>query len=115
MAKGNGWRGCENVFMIPHGEWSDPDLVWEDKYTNIEYTFNYWDIENALWEMFLEDTGHADNESNIPEVEIEFDKYIQEEDRAEWYLRDVIAGGYFNDCPNNDWHDLYAERREKYA
>ncbi|MBO7734834.1 MAG: hypothetical protein J6S67_19900 [Methanobrevibacter sp.] len=77
------WRGEEKIDMIWHGEWADPELEYKD------HTFNYWDIEDALWEMFLEETGHKDSESNDPSVEIEFNKYIQ--DNAVDYLEDMIA------------------------
>ena len=92
-----GWRGT-NVELVSHGNWADPDLVWGG------YTFNYWDIEDALWSMFLEETGHNDSESNDPDVEAEFDKYVQ--DNYEGYLSDVIAGGYF-DKGSTNWHDRY--------
>lgn len=100
------WRGCEDVFMVSHGEWADPDLVWKD------YTFNYWDIENALWDMYLEDNGiterdtYTEGTSNIDEYyENGFSIYCQEHVAS--YMEDVIDGGYFNGCPNNNWHDLY--------
>lgn len=90
------YRGAKNVRFVGHGEWSDPDLVYKG------YTFNYWDIENALWDMFLEDTGHTDSESGVPEVEAEFDEYVR--NHVDDYLDDVIYGGYFADG-SKSWHD----------
>lgn len=84
-----GWRGSDEIEVVSHGEWADPDLVYKD------YTFNYWDIEDALWDNFLEETGHKDSESEDPKVEAEFDKYVQ--DNAVGYLEDCIAFGYFKD------------------
>ena len=84
-----GWRGSDEIEVVSHGEWADPDLVYKD------YTFNYWDIEDALWDNFLEETGHKDSESGDPKVEAEFDKYVQ--DNAVGYLEDCIAFGYFKD------------------
>lgn len=92
-----GWRGTP-VKMVSHGSWGDPDLVWNG------YTFNYWDIEDAMWSMFLEETGHKDSESNDPAVEEEFNKYVQ--DNYEDYLGDVIFGGYFDEG-SKSWHDRY--------
>lgn len=89
MAKRGNWRGCPDIIMVSRNEWDDPDLIYDG------LTFNYWDIEDALWDMFLEDTGHKDNESNNPEVEEEFSAYVRE--NAPAYLDDVIAGGYFED------------------
>lgn len=71
MEQNNGWRGCKNVQMIWHGEWGDPELEAEG------YTANYWDIENSMWYEFLEETGHTDSESDVPEVEEEFNQWLQ--------------------------------------
>lgn len=96
-----GWRGTP-VKIVSHGSWGDPDLVWNNG--EEEYTFNYWDIEDAMWNMFLEETGHKDSESNDPKVEEEFNEYVQ--DNYEGYLEDVIWGGYFDEGSTN-WHDRY--------
>jgi hypothetical protein len=91
-----GWRGSDVIDMDYHGDWADPDLVYDG------YTFNYWDIEDALWDMFLEDTGYSDRDSGNLEVEEEFNQYIR--DNAPSYLDDVIAAGYF-DGDSRSWHD----------
>ena len=96
-----GWRGTP-VKIVSHGSWGDPDLVWNNG--EHEYTFNYWDIEDALWNNFLEYSGHDDSESNDPKVEAEFDKFVQ--DSYEDYLEDVIWGGYFDEG-SYSWHDRY--------
>lgn len=96
-----GWRGTP-VKMVSHGSWGDPDLVWNNG--EHEYTFNYWDIEDAMWNDFLEYTGHDDSESNDPKVEAEFDEFVQ--DNYDGYLEDVIAGGYFDEG-SYSWHDRY--------
>ncbi len=93
-----GWRGSDKVDIVSHGEWADPDLVYNG------YTFNYWDIEDALWGDFLAETGYKDSDSNNPKVEAEFDEYVR--DRAPGYLDDVIYGGYF-DKGSKSWHDRY--------
>ena len=68
---------------------ADPDLVYDG------YTFNYWDIENALWDMYLEDGGDEDDDDAFVE-------YVR--DNATSYLDDVIFGGYF--APGTtSWHD----------
>ena len=104
-SKGNNWRGCKNIQMVSHGSWGDPDLVYDG------YTFNYWDIEGALWNEFLEYEGineedtyvmHGDTAIYSDEYEEKFDKYCQA--RAEDYLDDVIAGGYFEDGKKT-WHE----------
>lgn len=93
-----GWRGSPDIEMGWNGEWADPDLIYKD------YTFNYWDIEDALWDMFKEDMGYSDSEANNPDVEEQFGKYIRQIGPS--YLDDVIAGGYFTG-DSKDWHDAY--------
>ena len=96
-----GWRGTP-VKIVSHGSWGDPDLVWNNG--EHEYTFNYWDIEDAMWNDFLEYSGHDDSESNDPKVEAEFDEFVQ--DNYDGYLEDVIWGGYFDEG-SYSWHDRY--------
>lgn len=45
------FRGVKGVRIIHRGPWSDPLLVYRG------YMFNYWDIEEALWDHFLKDQG----------------------------------------------------------
>lgn len=84
----NNWRGCKDIKMVWHGEWNDPELVTE--YDGVEYWFNYYDIENALWEDFLESEGieekdtYDENGNISDEYENEFSKYCQ--DNAYTYL-----------------------------
>lgn len=86
----NGYRGSDDIEYVWKGPWSDPELVYDGK------TFNYWDIEDALWSMFLEENPQwTDDDSNNPECEDEFNRYVQL--RGALYLDDVIAGGYFDE------------------
>ena len=86
----NGWRGSKDIEYVWKGPWSDPELVYDGK------TFNYWDIEDALWSMFLEENPQwTDDDSDNPDCEEEFNKYVQSEGTL--YLDDVIAGGYFDE------------------
>lgn len=88
------YRNTDGIEFVGHGEWSDPELIYDGK------SFNYWDIEDALWSEFCEiveqDTGLTvyDIESDMEKYEPMFDEYVQ--DNAVNYLNDVIAGGYFN-------------------
>ena len=90
------YRGCENIEFVFNGTQSDPDIIYDG------YTFNYYDIDDALWNEFLEFTGYADNDSESIEVENEFNEYVQS--NAEDYLNDCIFGGYFSDG-SKSWHD----------
>ena len=86
----NGYRGSKDIEYVWKGPWSDPELVYDGK------TFNYWDIEDALWNMFLEENPQwTDDDSDNPECEDEFNRYVQY--NGALYLDDVIAGGYFDE------------------
>ena len=91
------YRGCENVRFVSHGEWNDPDLISEIDGT--EYCFNYWDIENALWDNFCDEIETQDSDSN----EERFSKYVK--NNCYEYLKEVISGGYFKDGIT-DWHNM---------
>ena len=78
------WRGIKGIRYKNNGEWSDPWLIYRG------YIFNYWNIEDALWDNFLEETGHKDNESGLAKVEEEFNMWL--EDNAKGYLEDCIFG-----------------------
>lgn len=97
------YRGCSDVFFKNNGIMADPDILYKG------YTFNYWDIENALWDDFLEQTGHKDSESGNGKVEAEFDLYVQA--NAVNILEDCIFGKYFEEG-SRSWHDRYRDEKE---
>lgn len=103
------WRGCPDIDMIWYNEWADPDLV--ATFDGTEYAFNYGDIEDALWEMFLEDNEIKEKDTYVPgtwnisgEWEKKFDEYCQ--DNAKSYMEDVLYSGYFAEG-STDWKDRY--------
>lgn len=109
MARRSIWRGCDDIDMVYYNEWADPDLV--ATIDGQEYVFNYFDIEDALWSMFLEDNEISESDTYVPgtydisdEWEQKFDKYCQL--NAYSYLDDCIFGGYFADG-SYSWHDRY--------
>lgn len=40
------WRGVEGTIFVYHGDWSDPEVLYNDK------DINYWDLENNAWEAY---------------------------------------------------------------
>ena len=92
----NNWRGCKDIEFVHHNEWADPDLIYNG------YVFNYWDIENALWNDFCEQYGISDEQSENPVVESKFNEYVC--DYAVSYMEDCIFGGYFAEG-SKSWHD----------
>lgn len=80
----NFYRGAEGIEFVSHGAWADPELIYDGK------SFSYWDIDNALWDMFCEeiaeDAGVSVNDEDA------FNKYVQ--DVAADFLNDCIVGGY---------------------
>ena len=80
----NFYRGAEGIEFVSHGAWADPELIYDGK------SFNYWDIDNALWDMFCEevaeDAGVSVNDEDA------FNEYVQ--NNAVDFLNDCIFGGY---------------------
>lgn len=80
-----GWRGCKDIEMIWHGASNDPELQYGDE------IFNYWDVEDALWQDFIDEHPEfygAEGEKEI-EAEDEFNQYCREHAAA--LLDDWIA------------------------
>ena len=103
------YRGNKSIKFVYNGDYADPDLIYNG------YTFNYWDIENALWEDFLDgvedgdigvsfDREFAEHHDDDDAVEDAFNLYVQE--NGVDYLNDVIYGGYF-EKGSKSWHDRY--------
>lgn len=85
------WYGTPEIGYRWYNEWADPDLVYKG------YEFNYHDIEDALWDMYLEDGGNEDDDDA-------FAAYVRE--NAPAYMDDVMAFDYF--APGStSWHDRY--------
>lgn len=103
------YRGNKRIKFVYNGDYADPDLIYNG------YTFNYYDIEEALWEDFLYgvedgdidvsfDREYAENNSDDKAVNDAFNLYVQE--NGVDYLNDVIYGGYF-EKGSKSWHDRY--------
>ena len=89
------WYGCDAIEMRYYHDTADPDLVWND------LTFNYYDIESALWDMFCEEHPEV-RHMEIGEIDDEFGAYVRA--YAVDYLADCVAGGYF--APGSkSWHN----------
>lgn len=86
----NLYRGTDGIEYVSHGAWSDPELIYDGK------SLNYWDIEDALWNMFCEevaeDAGISVDEMDLFSYEDAFSEYVQ--NNAVDYLEDCIFGGY---------------------
>ena len=80
------WRGIHGIRFNFGGEWADSQLLYH------RYIFNAEDIEDALWKMFCEETGHKDNEFDLSKVQEEFNMWLNEDKRAKNYLDDCIHG-----------------------
>jgi hypothetical protein len=53
--------GIKPIQYIYHGDWSDPELRYKG------HSINYWDFENALYEIFKEEGGQPDNDKAFGE------------------------------------------------
>ena len=70
------WYGIEGIGFEWRGAWNEPLLHYKG------HTFYNWDIEDALWDNYVEDGGDPNN--NGPEWE----RYVM--DNAVSYLDDII-------------------------
>lgn len=77
----NFYRGTEGIEYVSHGAWNDPELIYDGK------SFNYWDIDNALWDMFYEEI--AEDGMDPFSCEVAFNEYVQ--DNAVNYLEDCVC------------------------
>lgn len=41
--------GIYGIQFVWHGAWSDPEIIWHGK------SFNYYDLETPLWEVYREE------------------------------------------------------------
>lgn len=91
------YRGIKGIRLISHGMWSDAELVYKG------YVFNYNDIDDALWEIFLEDQNEVEahylDRTGADEQEKRFNHWLEIGRPAQNYLDDCIFGkcytGYF--------------------
>lgn len=47
------WRGCKNVMFGYYNDYADPDLLYKG------YVFNYYDVEDAMYEDFHSEFADA--------------------------------------------------------
>ena len=45
--------GIRGIQFVWHGAYNDPELIWHGQ------NFNYYDIENPLWDCYMEDCIEA--------------------------------------------------------
>lgn len=63
--------GIYDIQFIWHGEWADPELIWHGK------SFNYYDLENALYCDFKEE--HPNGSDDDFAVWVKKNAYIARE------------------------------------
>ena len=89
----NHFRGCKKIKMIWHGDWADPELMYNG------HVANYWDIEDSIYNAAIEDGVNADDDA-------EFNAYCQaHEDEI---CNDIIE---FGEEEYNPFDDMVAEEK----
>ena len=66
------FRGCDNIEMVWHGEWADPELKCNG------YIANYYEIEDAVYEWAKEEGIDADNDDEFSQFCIENQAEIED-------------------------------------
>ena len=56
--------GIYGIQYIWHGEWADPELIWHGK------SFNYYVLENELWNIYVEECKEENKEADNDEFAI---------------------------------------------
>lgn len=69
MKKNNYYRGINDIEFIWHGTTADPELFYNGM------TVNYYDVEDTIWEEYMEDRYTKALEN--PDDEEEFTGYCQ--------------------------------------
>lgn len=74
MSKDNFWRDVPEVFMVWHGEYSDPELEYNGK------RLNYWDVEDSVYDYYKEQKDEPDEGStySFDGSDEDFDKFCQD-------------------------------------
>lgn len=85
----NYFYGIYGIRFISHGAWSDPELVWHGK------SFNYYDVENSLWELFREDCKQENKpvDENIFPAWVKKNAYLSREILQNLMEYKVFYGG----------------------
>lgn len=81
------YRNFKDIQFIWNGEWSDPILI----YKNI--SFNYWDIEDYLYNEFQCDLndGYTNKYSNEENTDNEFDQWCKDNiERCYMFIEEII-------------------------
>ena len=95
--------GIPGIEFISHGEWSDPEIVYEN------FSFNYWDVEDTLYGIFTEEFEpyDADEELFVSKETgelLSFEDWVKQEKGLVYDELDDIIYGTLN--PNEitiDW------------
>jgi hypothetical protein len=75
--------GIYGIEFIYHGQWSDPELIWLGK------SFNYYDLENALYADYQEDAHNGENAPDF-EIWVKNNAYL-----ARYYLQSLLENKCF--------------------
>lgn len=92
MAKVYFKKGCfygiYGINLVDHGAWSDPELIWHGK------SFNYYDVENSLWNCYKEE---CEEKGVMPKViDDEFSVWVKKHAYlVREYLQNLMDNGCF--------------------
>jgi hypothetical protein len=77
--------GIYGMQFIYNGQWSDPEVIWHGK------SFNYFDLENCLWDMFKEECAEDGREI----IEHDFPIWVKKNSS---FARDILSQLAENRC-----------------
>lgn len=85
-SKNNTWRGVEGTKFIYHGEWSDPEVLYNDE------KLNYNDLENNLWAEYEYECEEMDKKPSEEEYDNLPTKWFKE--KLDNYMFDMFSDQY---------------------
>ena len=56
--------GIYGIRYVDHGAYNDPELIWHGK------SFNYYDVENSLWDSYKEECAEENKKPNENEFAV---------------------------------------------
>jgi hypothetical protein len=77
------WHDVEGTTFISHGEWSDPEVLYDDE------ELNYWSLEDYAWEYYKNECEEMGKEPSEEEFENLPSQWFKE--KLDDYMYDMFS------------------------
>lgn len=93
------YRTLGRVEYIYHGQWSDPELIYK------KHSFNYWSIEDTLYNMFIEDCEYTGDRIDVGNIDEQFNRWLSKNRATCYAYLDELV--YYQDLETKEFHEEY--------